>query len=182
MRSALDRSQRQDWTAWLRPRNRRGSSRRAWSPTFRWDGWAIRMRWQKPSFSSRPTTAASSMEPNSSSTAASRRFECARLRVSRRDTRNQPLALAAALRHPASASVGHRSRNHKTAKALGVISGRPMEGRSDARRRLVIQDAIDPIHDLDPLHRAPAGHEGARERCIRETDRKGIIYNASCAR
>jgi len=37
-----------------------------------------------------------------------------------------------------------------------------MEGRSDARRRLVIPDAIDPIHNLDPLHRAPTGHEGAR--------------------
>ena len=57
-----------------------------------------------------------------------------------------------------------------------------MEGRSDARRRLVIPDAIDPIHNLDPLHRAPTGHEGARERYIREADRDGIIHYASCAR
>ena len=54
--------------------------------------------------------------------------------------------------------------------------------RSDPRSGLFIPDLIHPIHDLDPLHGAPAGHEGARERCIRETDRKGIIYNASCAR
>ena len=53
---------------------------------------------------------------------------------------------------------------------------------TDPRRRLVIPDLIHPIHDLDPLHRAPAGHEGARERCIREADREGIIHHASCAR
>jgi GMP synthase (glutamine-hydrolysing) len=40
----------------------------------------------------------------------------------------------------------------------------------------------DPIHDLDPLHRAPAGHEGARERFIRETDREGIVDHASRGR
>ena len=39
-------------------------------------------------------------------------------------------------------------------------------------------DLIHPIHDLDPLHCAPAGHERARERRIREADRKGIIHYA----
>ena len=57
-----------------------------------------------------------------------------------------------------------------------------MEDRSDARRRLAIPDAIYPIHNLDPLHRAPTGHEGARERYIREADRESIIHYASCAR
>ena len=45
-----------------------------------------------------------------------------------------------------------------------------------------VPDLIHPIHDFDPLHGAPAGHEGARECCIREADREGIIHYASCAR
>jgi hypothetical protein len=57
-----------------------------------------------------------------------------------------------------------------------------MEGRTDPGRRLVTPDLIHPIHDLNPLHRAPAGHEGARERYIREADRDDIIHYASCAR
>jgi hypothetical protein len=63
-----------------------------------------------------------------------------------------------------------------------VRSERFVEGRSDARRRLVIPDLIHAIHDLDPLHCAPAGHEGARERCIPEANRESIIRHASCAR
>ncbi len=61
-------------------------------------------------------------------------------------------------------------------------SERPVQSRTNSGRRLVIPDLIYPIHDLDPLHCTPAGHEGARERCIREADREGIIHNASCAR
>src|SRR5271155_3207281 len=52
----------------------------------------------------------------------------------------------------------------------GSRSRRPVEGRTDPECRLVIPDLIHPIHDLDPLHCAPAGHEGARERFIREAD------------
>ena len=54
--------------------------------------------------------------------------------------------------------------------------------RSDPRSGLFIPDLIHPIHDFDPLHGAPAGYEGARECCIREADREGIIPYASCAR
>src|SRR6516162_11062620 len=54
--------------------------------------------------------------------------------------------------------------------------------RSDPRSGLFIPDLIYPTHNLDPLHCAPAGHEGARERCICEADREGIIHHASCAR
>jgi len=43
-----------------------------------------------------------------------------------------------------------------------------VESRTNPGRWLVLPDLIHTIHDLDPLHRAPAGHEGARERCIRE--------------
>src|ERR1700719_396468 len=43
-------------------------------------------------------------------------------------------------------------------------------------------DLIDPIHNFNSLHRAPAGHEGARECRVREADREGIIHHASCAR
>jgi hypothetical protein len=62
------------------------------------------------------------------------------------------------------------------------LSRRPVQSRTDPLRRLVIPDLIHAIDDLDPLHRAPAGHEGARKRCIREADREGIIHHASCAR
>ena len=51
-----------------------------------------------------------------------------------------------------------------------------MESRTDPWRRLVIPDVIHPVHDLDPSHSAPAGHEGARERCIREADRESINF------
>jgi hypothetical protein len=57
-----------------------------------------------------------------------------------------------------------------------------VESRTNPGRWLVIPDLIHAIHDLDPLHRAPTGHEGARERYIREADREGIIHHASCAR
>jgi hypothetical protein len=56
-----------------------------------------------------------------------------------------------------------------------------VEGRTDPWCRLVILDLIDPIHDLHSLHRAPAGHEDASERCIRGADREGVIHYASCA-
>ena len=63
-----------------------------------------------------------------------------------------------------------------------VRSERLVEGRTDPWCRLVIPDLIDPIHDLHSLHRAPAGHEGARERRVREANREGIVHHASCAR
>jgi len=57
-----------------------------------------------------------------------------------------------------------------------------VERRTNTWRRLVIPDLIDPIHNFNSLHRAPAGHEGARERRVREADREGIIHHASRAR
>jgi len=61
-------------------------------------------------------------------------------------------------------------------------SGRLVQARTDPGRRFVIPDLIHPIHDLDPMHRAPACHEGAREHCIREANREGIIHHALCTR
>ncbi len=57
-----------------------------------------------------------------------------------------------------------------------------MEDRSDTWRRLVIADPIHSIEDLDPLGRAPAGHEGARDRRIEEIDSQRVVDDASCAR
>jgi hypothetical protein len=65
---------------------------------------------------------------------------------------------------------------------IGGRSRRPVESRTDTWRRLVIPDLIDPIHNFNSLHRAPAGHEGARERRVREANREGIVHHASCAR
>ena len=39
-----------------------------------------------------------------------------------------------------------------------------------------------PIHDLDPLHCAPPGHEGARYRCVEEIEGQGIVHDPSRAR
>src|SRR5205814_3619002 len=50
--------------------------------------------------------------------------------------------------------------------------------RSDPGCRFVIPDPVHPVHDLDPLGRAPAGDEGIRERHIGEIDGEGIIDDA----
>src|SRR5271166_5363120 len=67
-------------------------------------------------------------------------------------------------------------------KSIAQLLGCPVQSRTNPGRWLVLPDLIDTVHDLDPLHRAPAGHEGARERCIREADREDIIHDALCAR
>src|SRR5438128_9258383 len=60
--------------------------------------------------------------------------------------------------------------------------GRPVQSRTDPGRRLVIPDPIHTIHDLKPLRRAPAGHEGTRDRHVDEIDGQGIVHDPSCAR
>jgi len=46
---------------------------------------------------------------------------------------------------------------------------------------VIVPDPIDPIHDLDPLRRAPVGDECTRECHIGEVDRETIVHDASCA-
>jgi len=54
-----------------------------------------------------------------------------------------------------------------------------VQSRIEPRRLFVIADPIYPIHDLDRVRHAPAGHEGARDRRLGEIDGQRIIHDAS---
>ena len=54
------------------------------------------------------------------------------------------------------------------------------EGRANPRHRFVVADPVHPIHNLDPSHGTPAGHEGCRERYI-GVDGQRIVDDASRA-
>src|SRR5215831_10939264 len=59
---------------------------------------------------------------------------------------------------------------------------RPVQLRSDPRRRFVATNAEQPVLRLNPGRRAPTGDEGARQSRVEEIDRNGIIEHAAHAR
>jgi hypothetical protein len=62
------------------------------------------------------------------------------------------------------------------------LSRRPVQSRTDPWRRLIVPDLIRAIHDLDPLHRAPAGHKGAGNRRFEEIDGQCVVHDTSRTR
>src|ERR1700730_2288243 len=92
---------------------------------------------------------------------------------------NQPVSRVSAnsccfLSQALDALAVQRSRSpgfvHRRFKRLTIPT---TEVRSDPGRWFVIPDSINPVHDLDPLDRAPAGHEGTRDRRVASSRLQG---------